>query len=147
MLTHDEQYDGSLDPNASPPRYGSQRHYLPLRNNRNQIVEGPRQQKKRPPRKSSRRSRTYISFNSERLSAKRALEVYPKLRRHLLGQRETLKERTLQAKLRRHYKEGEIPHHTTNFRAQEVVQDQTRRIHKNTVAHYTIKNPRILWRR
>ena len=44
-LTHNEQYDGPLNPNASPPRYGAQRLYLPLRNNRGQIVEGPWRQK------------------------------------------------------------------------------------------------------
>ena len=58
----------------------------------------------------------------------------------MLGRRVTLKEHTLQAKLRKHYREGKIPHHTTNLGGLEVVQDPTCCIHKNTVAHYTFEN-------
>ena len=33
-LTHDEQYDDPVNPNASPPRYGYQRRFLPMRNSK-----------------------------------------------------------------------------------------------------------------
>ena len=55
--------------------------------------------------------------------------------------RKTLKESTLQVKLRKSYKEGKILHHTIRLDKFEVVQDPTRRIQRNSVAHYFIENP------
>ena len=107
-LTHDEQYDGPFNPNTPPPKYGAQRYHLLLRNEKGQIVEGPRRQRVEP-RRLNKRPVTYISFNSERLTAKRALVKYPKLRKHLLGLK-TLKAGTLQAKLR---KSRRVRIHTT----------------------------------
>ena len=78
-LTHDEQYDGPFDPNAPPPKYGAQRYHLPPRNEKGKIMEGPRRQRVETQRL-NKRSRTYISFNGERLTAKRALVKHSKLR-------------------------------------------------------------------
>ena len=59
----------------------------------------------------------------------------------MLGSKTTLKESTLQAKLRRYYKAGKSPHDAINLHGLEVVQDSTPLIYRNTVAHYTILNP------
>ena len=93
-LAHDEQYDGPFDPSESPPRYGAQRRHLPLRNSKGQIIEGPRQQKKRPTKKINRQPRTYLFFNGKRTSARKALERFPKLRKCLYWGR-NLKQGTL----------------------------------------------------
>ena len=52
-----------------------------------------------------------------------------------------LKESTLQAKLRKSCKGGKIPHDTIRLNKSEVVQDSTRHIQRNTVAHYFVENP------
>ena len=71
----------------SDTSYGSQRRRkgLPVKNNKGQVVYGPRKPNWAPVRKSTRATRTYMSFKGEKLSAKKALERFPRLKRLLIG--------------------------------------------------------------
>ena len=99
---------------------------------------GPWKPAWRPPRTSSRKVRTYVSFLGERLSAKKALERFPKLRKFLLGSK-NLTQSTLEARLRKFCGKGQIPFDTIlNY---NIVQDATRRLRVNTVSHHVLENP------
>ena len=92
----------------------------------------------RPPCTSSRKVRTYMSLRGERLSAKKALRRFPRLRTFLLRSR-NLTQSMLEAKLGRFYKKGQIPFDT--ILCYNIVQDATRRLRENTVGHYVLENP------
>ena len=122
-------------------RFGSQRRRanLPKKTNKGQVVYRPWKPAWRPPRNSLRKVRTYMSFGGKRLSAKKALERFPRLGRFLLGSR-NLTQSTLEAKLRRFYKKGQIPFDT--ILGYDIVQDATRRLRSNPVAYYyVLENP------
>ena len=76
---HDPFYEGPYNPNSPPPmdrRYGGQKNG-PLRNNKGQIIYGPRKRR-------SRLGRGTMYFNGVRMSASRARQTFPRLVRRLM---------------------------------------------------------------
>ena len=115
--------------------YGSQRRKvnLPKKDVRERVLFGPE------PAPKPRRLRGSITINGEKLTAKRTLEKYPKLREHLLRNNPNIKDSTLRAKLRKAFRNGDIPNNTANPEL-EIVWVQGRRLLGNTVAHFEINN-------
>ena len=85
-----------------------------------------------------KRTRASIIISGEKLTAKQALHKYPRLREHLLKGRPNIKEATLHAKLRKAYKDNNIPNEITTTEL-KIIQVE-RRLLENTVAHFEIHN-------
>ena len=134
-LSYDPFYEGPYDPNLPPPmdrRYGRQKSGA-LRNSKRQVVEGPRKGR-------NRFGRGTMHFLGVRRSAKEASLFFPRLRKEVDGGK-GLKQRTIEAKIRRAYKEGI---HQSLLIRQEAVFDRTRQLRgkgKEVVKHYLRRNP------
>ena len=127
---HDTFYEGPYDP--MDRRYGGMRKGS-LRNSKGQIVEGPR--KGRNPR-----GRGLMHFLGVRRSAKDASNYFPRLRRMVDGGK-GLRQRTIEAKIRKAYKKGIdqslLIRHEPKF-------DRERRLGgrgNGVVKHFYLENP------
>ena len=140
-LTHDEDYDGEFDPFELPPGhkiYGGFRVNGPLRNNFGQVIEGPRRLKRPYVRKGGR---TLLVINGKRVSSKRALVIYPKLREYLqtMGKK-GVRDSTLAKRLLKAYRESKVPESVTSLRGANITQDLNHRIRGDIISHHNLLN-------
>ena len=141
-LTHNERYDGPYDPNEPPKvfrNYGGFNRGRTLRNTRGQEVEGPRLPPRRRPKQPASRA---LVVNGKRLGAKKALEMHPMLRQHVMQKgKQGVREATLANRLRKMNREEGIPSHLVDVREARITQDMNHRIRSNIVSHHNLENP------
>ena len=108
--------------------YGTQRGRagLPRKTTRGEVLFGPE-----PPPKAV----GVVAVNEERMTARQALEWFPKLR-GFLQQKGSLKEKSLQAKVIAWKRKGKIPNHI--FDPESEIVPRGRLLGNNVVGHYTI---------
>ena len=131
---HDPFYEGNYNPNSPPPmdrRYGGQKNG-PLRNNRGQIIYGPRKRR-------NRLGRGTMYFNGVRISASRARQTFLRLVKRLTNGK-NLANSTIESKIRRAYKQGIPQSDLSMFKAHF---DKRRKLDRDntTVTHHIIENP------
>ena len=139
-LTHDEDYDGPYDPNEPVSvfhGYGGFNKGQPMRNSKRKVVEGPRL----PTRRVRQPTITFLNVNGKRLGAKKALEMHPLLRQHVMQKgKPGVKEVTLAKRIRKMNKEEGIPSHLVDVREAKITQDMNHRIRSDIVSHHNLVN-------
>ena len=133
-LTHDEDYDGPFDPNE-PPRVfrgygGFNKRNDPGGGSVSRIGKG------------LGAHRNAMVVNGKALGARRALEMHPFLRKHVMQKgRSGVKDSTLVRRLRRMHREEGIPSHLVTVGEARIIQDMNHRIRSNIVSHHNLVNP------
>ena len=117
-LTHDERYDGPYDPKEAPPG--------------GRLLRAPPSSKK-----ASTRKRTTMYVDGKKRSATEMLHLYPKLKRQL-DKGKGLKQRTLEGKLRKAYKDGTL---RLDHKKYEIYFDKSRDTENGIVRHFVVENP------
>ena len=110
----------------------------PLRNMFGQVIEGPRRLRRPYVKKGNR---TLLVINRKKVSSKRALVIYPKLKEYLqtMGNK-GVKDSTLTKRLIRAYREGKVPENVTNLREANITQDLNHRVRGDVVSHHNLLN-------